>query len=108
MCLCESQPPEHSKAAAAAAEARPGRNSIRVFTLKKVTRTTHARAQDAEVTEFNADLKKTLKEMFLVMYASKGVGLAAPQVSPLGSPLSGVGSRVWVLGSKVSGVEPRM
>ena len=80
MCLCESQPPEHSKAAAAAAEARPGRNSIRVSTLKKVTRTTHGRAQDAEVTEFNADLKKTLKEMFLVMYASKGVGLAAPQV----------------------------
>jgi peptide deformylase len=33
-----------------------------------------------EVTEFDDDLKRTLKEMFLVMYASKGVGLAAPQV----------------------------
>ena len=38
------------------------------------------RAPDAEVTEFDAELKQTLKEMFLVMYASKGVGLAAPQV----------------------------
>lgn len=38
------------------------------------------RAHDEEVTEFGADLKKTVKEMFLVMYASKGVGLAAPQV----------------------------
>lgn len=38
------------------------------------------RAPDDEVTEFDDDLKKTLKEMFLVMYASKGVGLAAPQV----------------------------
>lgn len=38
------------------------------------------RAFDEEVTEFNEELKQTLKEMFLVMYASKGVGLAAPQV----------------------------
>jgi len=38
------------------------------------------RAPDEEVTVFDAELKQTLKEMFLVMYASKGVGLAAPQV----------------------------
>jgi hypothetical protein len=38
------------------------------------------RANDEEVTVFDDALKKTLKEMFLVMYASKGVGLAAPQV----------------------------
>jgi len=38
------------------------------------------RAPDEEVSEFDDNLKKTVKEMFLVMYASKGVGLAAPQV----------------------------
>lgn len=38
------------------------------------------RAFDEEITEFDADLKKTVKEMFMVMYACKGVGLAAPQV----------------------------
>jgi len=38
------------------------------------------RAHDEEVTVFDGALRKTVTEMFLVMYASKGVGLAAPQV----------------------------
>jgi len=38
------------------------------------------RAPDGEVTEFDDALKKIVREMFLVMYAAKGVGLAAPQV----------------------------
>jgi len=38
------------------------------------------RAEDADVEVFDADLKQTIKELFLVMYACKGVGLAAPQV----------------------------
>lgn len=40
------------------------------------------RAENAEVVkeEFGDDLKRTAREMLKVMYASKGVGLAAPQV----------------------------
>lgn len=40
------------------------------------------RAPNANVQpdEFNEELKKTAKEMLLIMYASRGVGLAAPQV----------------------------
>jgi len=38
------------------------------------------RAPDEEVSVFDDELKRIVKEMFLVMYASKGVGLAAPQV----------------------------
>jgi len=38
------------------------------------------RADDAEVDVFDDDLKKTIKELFMVMYACNGVGLAAPQV----------------------------
>lgn len=41
------------------------------------------RAEMEEVTEFDDALKQTVKEMFLIMYASKGVGLAAPQVGIL-------------------------
>lgn len=33
-----------------------------------------------EIDGFNADLKQTAREMLKVMYASRGVGLAAPQV----------------------------
>ncbi|EKX50472.1 hypothetical protein GUITHDRAFT_66830, partial [Guillardia theta CCMP2712] len=42
------------------------------------------RAPDEEVTEFDDNLRKTIKEMFLVMYASRGVGLAAPQAKQVG------------------------
>lgn len=38
------------------------------------------RAENDEVTEFDAELKKLAREMLTVMYASRGVGLAAPQV----------------------------
>lgn len=41
------------------------------------------RAENAEVTEEelkSGEIKKIAKEMFLVMYATQGVGLAAPQV----------------------------
>jgi len=38
------------------------------------------RAEDEEVTVFDDALKQTCKELFMVMYACKGVGLAAPQV----------------------------
>lgn len=38
------------------------------------------RAPNEEVTEFNAELRQLTREMFLLMYASRGVGLAAPQV----------------------------
>lgn len=40
------------------------------------------RAENAEVSkdEFNEELKRTAREMLLIMYASRGVGLAAPQV----------------------------
>jgi peptide deformylase len=33
------------------------------------------------VTEFNTELKKLVDEMFETMYASQGIGLAAPQVA---------------------------
>ena len=33
------------------------------------------------VTEFDADLKKLVDDMFETMYASQGIGLAAPQVA---------------------------
>ena len=38
------------------------------------------RAPNQEVDEFGYSLKQLTKEMFKVMYASRGVGLAAPQV----------------------------
>ncbi len=38
------------------------------------------RAPNAEVTEFTPELTKLAKDMFKVMYAMNGVGLAAPQV----------------------------
>lgn len=41
------------------------------------------RAENAEVTEFNDELAALARDMFKVMYASRGVGLAAPQVSLL-------------------------
>jgi peptide deformylase len=41
------------------------------------------------VTEFNAELKKLVEDMFETMYASQGIGLAAPQV--------GVSKRVTVI-----------
>ena len=41
------------------------------------------------VTEFNAELHKLVKDMFETMYASQGIGLAAPQV--------GVSKRVTVI-----------
>ncbi|MBZ5525796.1 MAG: peptide deformylase [Acidobacteriia bacterium] len=34
----------------------------------------------ATVTEFNADLRKLIDDMFESMYAAQGVGLAAPQI----------------------------
>mmetsp|Transcript_884 Transcript_884/g.2835 ORF Transcript_884/g.2835 Transcript_884/m.2835 type:complete len:234 (+) Transcript_884:95-796(+) len=39
------------------------------------------RTENAEVTDFDEDLAKLAREMFKVMYASRGVGLAAPQVA---------------------------
>jgi len=38
------------------------------------------RAENTEVTEFDDALKRLTKEMFAIMYASRGVGLAAPQL----------------------------
>eukprot|EP00904_Undaria_pinnatifida_P012042 jgi/Undpi1/7969/HiC_scaffold_24.g10441.m1 len=38
------------------------------------------RAENAEIDVFDDDLKKLAKDMLKVMYAAKGVGLAAPQV----------------------------
>merc|ERR1711871_421904 len=38
------------------------------------------RAPNAEVSDFDDDLKKLTKRMFQLMYAAEGVGLAAPQV----------------------------
>lgn len=38
------------------------------------------RAENEDVTEFDDDLKRLTKEMFAIMYASRGVGLAAPQL----------------------------
>mmetsp|Transcript_3583 Transcript_3583/g.6794 ORF Transcript_3583/g.6794 Transcript_3583/m.6794 type:complete len:230 (-) Transcript_3583:2063-2752(-) len=38
------------------------------------------RAPNVDVKEFDSSLAKTAKEMLKVMYASRGVGLAAPQV----------------------------
>lgn len=38
------------------------------------------RAENAEITEFDDTLKQTARRMFDLMYAAKGVGLAAPQV----------------------------
>jgi len=39
------------------------------------------RAENAEITEFDDSLKKLSKDMFKLMYAAQGVGLAAPQVA---------------------------
>ncbi|MDP7061686.1 MAG: peptide deformylase [Planctomycetota bacterium] len=38
------------------------------------------RAKNAPVTDFDAELEATTREMFQLMYTTKGVGLAAPQV----------------------------
>ena len=38
------------------------------------------RAPNADISSFDADLQRLAREMFSVMYASRGVGLAAPQV----------------------------
>ena len=38
------------------------------------------RAENAEIEKFDYDLKQLTKRMFKLMYASRGVGLAAPQV----------------------------
>lgn len=43
----------------------------------------------ATVTEFNAELRKLVDDMFESMYAAQGVGLAAPQI--------GVGKRITVV-----------
>ncbi|KAA8496105.1 Peptide deformylase 1B, chloroplastic [Porphyridium purpureum] len=50
------------------------------------------RAENALVTEFDRELVELTKQMFKVMYASRGVGLAAPQV--------GVNKRVMVFNPK--------
>ena len=39
------------------------------------------REVNTEVTKFDDSLKKLAEEMLMVMYASDGIGLAAPQVS---------------------------
>lgn len=41
------------------------------------------------VTEFNADLKKLVDDMFESMYAAEGIGLAAPQI--------GISKRMYVV-----------
>jgi peptide deformylase len=54
------------------------------------------RAPNAEITEFGPEVAALAKEMFKVMYAMNGVGLAAPQV--------GVNQRLMVfnpMGDKV-------
>ncbi|CAN0295317.1 unnamed protein product, partial [Ectocarpus sp. 4 AP-2014] len=38
------------------------------------------RAENEEIEVFDDDVKKLAKDMFKIMYAAKGVGLAAPQV----------------------------
>jgi peptide deformylase len=52
------------------------------------------RAQNAEITEFDDNLAQLAKEMFLVMYAARGIGLAAPQV--------GINKRLLVFNEKGS------
>ena len=57
------------------------------------------RAVGLPVTEFDAELKQTTKEMMSIMYQAEGVGLAAPQVdlslqlfvyNPSGDPATGI------------------
>ena len=50
------------------------------------------RAENAVVTDFDEELRTTAKEMLIVMYASAGIGLAAPQV--------GVNKRLMVFNEK--------
>mgnify|MGYP002836780039 CR=1 FL=1 len=50
------------------------------------------RAPNEEVTEFNAELRQLTREMFLLMYASRGVGLVSRGVG-LASRGGGLGSR---------------
>jgi peptide deformylase len=45
--------------------------------------------QAETVTEFNAELRKLIDDMFESMYAAQGVGLAAPQI--------GIGKRIAVI-----------
>lgn len=49
------------------------------------------RTKNEEITDFGPELQQTAKEMFKVMYAAKGVGLAAPQV--------GINKRLMVFNS---------
>ena len=44
------------------------------------------RAVATEIVEFDEKLNTLCEEMFTVMYASKGVGLAAPQVAAVATP----------------------
>ena len=52
------------------------------------------RYDNQEITEFNQELRDTVKQMFLVMYAAEGIGLAAPQV--------GINKRLMIFNEKGS------
>ena len=52
------------------------------------------RYDNEEVTEFNQELRDIVKQMFLVMYAAGGIGLAAPQV--------GINKRLMIFNEKGS------
>ena len=52
------------------------------------------RTNNTEITDFDDKLAQLAKEMFLVMYAARGIGLAAPQV--------GVNKRLLVFNEKGS------
>eukprot|EP00560_Eucampia_antarctica_P001001 CAMPEP_0197836744 /NCGR_PEP_ID=MMETSP1437-20131217/29898_1 /TAXON_ID=49252 ORGANISM="Eucampia antarctica, Strain CCMP1452" /NCGR_SAMPLE_ID=MMETSP1437 /ASSEMBLY_ACC=CAM_ASM_001096 /LENGTH=248 /DNA_ID=CAMNT_0043443171 /DNA_START=70 /DNA_END=816 /DNA_ORIENTATION=+ len=63
-------------------EVDPGKVDGTDFTVLKYPHPS-LRAENAEITQEELDdgsIKKIVKEMFLVMYAAQGVGLAAPQV----------------------------
>lgn len=58
------------------------------------------RAENAAITEFDAELKTLAEEMLMVMYAAEGIGLAAPQV--------GINKRLMVFNEHVDKPEKEM
>jgi peptide deformylase len=54
------------------------------------------------VTEFNAELRKLVADMFETMYAGQGVGLAAPQVG-VSKRLAGHRSERWARSRREAG-----
>ena len=61
------------------------------------------RAVATEIVEFDEKLNTLCEEMFTVMYASKGVGLAAPQVA---CDATGLGTQTTGLGTQTTPMHP--